>query len=404
MKDFKKLFRNSSMIIVLIVAVFFMPFNLATDAESERNAIISSIGIDKNDEGYEITLISFIPTPGQEFVESYNIISTNGETISEALIKAELQLGKVVKLFHTEVVVLGDSVINDDVISAVDYFVREESLSSSCILIGTNDSAKNLLTLVNEKEGNSGNKLTQLIMYNSNNVYSKEASIENFFAGNFSPIRNAFIAYLSLEEDDDDSVLLSNENSEKKEDGEKKINKKLKNSGEVILFKDGKKVEVLKESILHGLNYVFGNEEDQNIVVENVTTDDMKNAKAVFYIDNKKVSINTKFENNIPIFSVSMNLMLSRIEIIGEKENQSYNITYSNITEEVKNKIEMKIKTAFSNSINKMREVKCDLGGIYRIFYQRNRKDFKKYLQSLENIDDFLQNMLFEINVNVIPD
>jgi len=404
MKNLKKIFRNGSMFIVLIIAVFFMPFNLATDAESERYAIVASIGIDKINEGYEITLMSFIPTPGQEFVESYNIVSTKGETVSEALIKAELQLGKSVKLYHTEAVVLGDSVINDDISSAIDYFVREESLSSSCILIGTNDSAKNLLTLVNEKEGNSGNKLTQLIMYNSNNVYSKEASIENFFAGNFSPIRNAFIAYLSLEESDDDAVLLSNENGEKKEDSEKKINKKLKNPGGVILFKDGRKVEILEEEILHGLNYIFGHEEDQNIVIEDVTTDDMKNAKAVFYIDNKKVSISTKIENNIPVFSVSMMLLLSRIEIIGEKENQSYNISYSNITEEVKNKIEMEIKKGFAKSINKMREVKCDLGNIYRIFYQNNRKEFKKYLNSLKNIDDFLENMVFEINVSVIPD
>ena len=156
MEKLKKIVFNKNLIVLLILVIFFMPINLATDSESVRNAIVSSVGVDKVEQGYEITLLSFVPTPGKEFVETYNVVSTKGETISDALEKSQLQLGKVVKLFHAGVVVLGESVLNDDVVSAIDYFVREESIPSSCFLVGTNGSAKDLLTLLQQEEGNPG--------------------------------------------------------------------------------------------------------------------------------------------------------------------------------------------------------------------------------------------------------
>ena len=401
-KTLKRFILDRNFWILLILGIFFMPMNLATDSESVRNSIVSSVGVDKTESGYEVTLLSFVPTPGKEFVETYNAISTKGETISQALTNSGLQTGKIVKLFHTDVVVLGESILNDDVVSAIDYFVREESIPSSCFLVGTNGSAKDLLTLLQQEEGNPGDKISRLLIYNSDNLYTKEATVESFFDGFYSPTRTSFIPYLKLEESEDDQVLLSQESSDTHgvQNG-KKINKKLKNAGEIVLFKEGKKNAILEESFLQNLNLIAGDEREQNIVIYNDDTDPIQ--KLVFYIDHKKSWVDTKILNNVPIYSVSLLLYLSRVEVLGGEADKQ-NISYNNLDQRTQKKIEEKIKRAFSETVKTMRETQSDLMEIYYNFYQNNRKDFKKYLNLLSEDEFFLDNVLFEIMVGVIPD
>ena len=401
MEKLKKIVFNKNLIVLLILVIFFMPINLATDSESVRNAIVSSVGVDKVEQGYEITLLSFVPTPGKEFVETYNVVSTKGETISDALEKSQLQLGKVVKLFHAGVVVLGESVLNDDVVSAIDYFVREESIPSSCFLVGTNGSAKDLLTLLQQEEGNPGDKLSRLLIYNSENFYTKEATVESFFDGLYSPVKNSFISYLKLEDGDDNKVLLSQEDSSMQgSQQDKKVDKKLKNTAEILLFKEGKKLAVLDEDFLENLNLVLGGDKKQNIIID----DEENSQKTVFYIDKKSIAIDTKIKNNIPIFSVFTKLYLSRVEVLGEQGEIKYNLSYNDIDDDMQKKIEKKVKEEFSKVVEMMKENKSDLLGVYYNFYRNNRKDFKKYLLLLEDKYDFLDNIIFELKVRVVPD
>ena len=239
------------------------------------------------------------------------------------------------------------------------------------------------------------------MIYNSENFYTKEATVESFFDGLYSPVKNSFISYLKLEDGDDNKVLLSQEDSSMQgSQQDKKVDKKLKNTAEILLFKEGKKLAVLDEDFLENLNLVLGGDKKQNIIID----DEENSQKTVFYIDKKSIAIDTKIKNNIPIFSVFTKLYLSRVEVLGEQGEIKYNLSYNDIDDDMQKKIEKKVKEEFSKVVEMMKENKSDLLGVYYNFYRNNRKDFKKYLLLLEDKYDFLDNIIFELKVRVVPD
>ena len=405
----KKLYhklKNSPVLIVLfLVLVFFTPQNLAKSAENVRNAIITTVGVDKDGDVFEVSLLSFIPKAAKEFIQIYEVTSTKANSLSEAFNKAELQLGKDVKLFHTEMAVLGSGILTEDISKVLDFFAREESISSSCILIGTNKTAKEFLEFLQKQDENPSNKLSEVMIYNSNNIYAKETSIESFYNGYYSPVKTSEMAYLTLSDSDNGIILSNPSGSGSSASGDEKQSKQqIKNDGGIILFKEGKMIDVLDNRFLEGVNWINPKDRKENIVIKNFSDEEVKNANIAYYLDEKDVIKTVSFQNNIPVYTASIRIHIDRIEIFGEKEEDGTNIQLINLTEKAKRRIQYEIKSQFANSINTLRKHNADVIGIYREFYTKDRQRFLNFLNSLENKEEYLNNIIFEVYVEIITD
>ena len=143
MKRFIKAIKGAPILLVLLfITLFFFPSAIIAPAESVSNAIVTAIGLDKQQDEYEVTLLTFLSYPNQSYTERYEIFTSTGATLSEALTKAGLQLGKAVSLFHTPTAIVSESLLSQDIAPELNYLVRVASLPQSCILIGTNVSTK----------------------------------------------------------------------------------------------------------------------------------------------------------------------------------------------------------------------------------------------------------------------
>ena len=407
MKKFFQSLQTSPVIIVLLIVIFlFLPQSITRSPESTRNAIITTVGIDKVGEEFEISLLSFIPKAGKEFVEVYEIISTKKSSLSEAFNEAELQLGKDVKLFHTEVIVIGADALQEDVSKMLDFFTREESASSSCMLIGTNKTAKEFLEFLQEKDENPSNKLSEIMLYNSNHLYSQDVSIESFYNGYFGPTKTSSIAYLTLVENASNEILLNTtkEAGSSSNSSNENQNKNIENTGEVALFKGGKFIEILDKEIVSGLNWTNVKNNKKSIVLENFSDGEINNAKVIYYLDKKDIIKSVSFKNGVPVYMPSIRLHIDRIEIYGDKKDEKENIYLFNLNEESVKRIQFEVKKQYSNAINKLRETKTDLLGVYRDFYTKDRRNFLKFLDSLSDKDDFLNYVVFNLNIELLTD
>lgn len=388
-KFFQKIKPYSVFLILFIVILFFLPENLAKSSESERNAIITSVGVDKIDENYSVTFVSFTPTPSKEFTEVYEVVNEEAETLSEALKKLELSLGKVVEFYHTESIVLGSDA-QDDVIKILDYFVKEKTLAYSSIVVGTEGLAKDFLNKVHEKNGNPSSLLINMMLYDSKYVYFSKPTIEDFFDGYYGDMKSSYIGTLEL----------NKEESEKKEEGsgdqgEKTSSKIVKNTGEINLFKNGSKVYKMSFDEVNGLSWFQDKIKDGYVKIE------QEGKTKVFHVDNKCVNTKVEVNDNQLKYILKLTLSIDKKEL---EENEQKHIQIDKISKEESELIKESIRKEINNSVNKLIENKTDIIGIYDKFYRDERIKFKKYLNSLENRDDFLENIIFDIQIDLLGD
>ncbi len=378
----------SIFIFFVFMLLLTFPQNLSKSSESSRNAIITTVGIDKKEENYELTLISFTPTAGKEFVEVYDLISSEGDSISSALKKAELNLGRVIEFYHTENLVIGKEA-QDDIVEILDYFVKDKTLAFSSVIVGTENSAKEFLTKLHKQNDNPSAIINELMLHNSKSIYYRKPTIEDFFSGYYSPLKTSYIADLGVnaEEEDEQSESQSGESS-------KSSRKIIKNTGEVRMFKDGKMVYKLSPDEVNGLNWFQDSITNRYIKVE-------KDGKIkMYHMDNKAVDKKVEIKDNQPIFKLNLKIHIDKQEI---QEFGRKHVEVKELTNKEQDLIKESIRNEIKQSIDKIIEFK---GGnqVYEKFYREERIKFKKFLNSLENIDDFLSKVIFEIKIDLLDD
>ena len=155
-------------LVLIVILVFFTPFAIFSPGESRKRAIVLAVGIDKIEDKYEISFLTFIPTQNQEFKQSNSVISGIGSSVSEAVLDAQLTLGKDIGLSHAKTTVVNEKMLEEDVSASIDYLSRIASLPENTVFICTNTTAKELLIATSSLEENVGLKLDQLIYYNAN--------------------------------------------------------------------------------------------------------------------------------------------------------------------------------------------------------------------------------------------
>ena len=444
--------KNPMLLVFLVILVFFAPFALFSPGESTRCSIVTAVGVDKLGEEYEVSLLTFIPTANQTYLETNSVVTGKGKSVAEAISNAGLTLGKKVCLSHAKTTVISTKLMQDDIAKDIDYLGRVASLSENTILICTDNPAKEFLLAAQTLEKDIGLKLEELISYNVDNVYVTDTSVEAFFKGYYSQTGSSIIGYLKLasgegeEKSQADSSQGGNQSGGgqsggnqnsggqgEESGGESGIDaqdevsgygssqassggssgsssqsgnsdKKVLNSGEVVLIKNGIMVDKLSTEQLHGINIINGNAIDRTITIENVTDESYQDAMLTYTVKNKRVKITTKFENGHPIFRIDVILGLELVEGKEGETNIRTNTELSDISEEVAGKVEQFLKSRFQDTLKVLRKNKTDVIGVTQMFERENKKEFRKFLRSLDDPDDFLNFMNFELVIKVQPD
>ena len=414
-------------LVLIVILVFFTPFAIFSPGESRKRAIVLAVGIDKIEDKYEISFLTFIPTQNQEFTQSNSVISGIGSSVSEAVLDAQLTLGKDIGLSHAKTTVVNEKMLEEDVSASIDYLSRIASLPENTVFICTNTTAKELLIATSSLEENVGLKLDQLISYNANEVYSVDTSLEAFYKGYYGPEKSSIIGYIEHIKDEQSSQgdSSSSENGvaeqggeqtgqemqggsassdEEKQRGSLKGQSQILNRGEAVVLREGKQVAKLNVDNLNSLNLLNNKKSMDSIKIENVDIENNNNVDMIFLVKNKKIAIKSVFENNIPIFVINITLGIQLTEINAKGQKIEKEVQFTDINEEIETKVQSKLKTQFAQTLKILRDSKADIIGVYDKFYRENRAKFIKFLNSLDNKDDYLNNVVFILNLKIQPD
>lgn len=433
MRRFLNTIKATPMLLALVfIALFFFPSAIIAPAESVSNAVVTAIGLDKKQGEYEVTLLTFLSYPNQSYTEKYEIFTTTGGTLSEALTKAGLQLGKAVSLFHTHTAVVSESLLNEDIAPALNYLVRVASLPQSCILIGTNVDTKLFMEFVKELDAEADLNLEELTFFNSNYVYWNDTSINSFLQGYYSPTETSLISYMPLMNSTDDGIPIDkplNTDNSTQQSGEQSSNMQsessksqssgesgarqsggqegqkleLINDGNEIIIKRGVRVVNIDREILRGLNWFNSRTTGALLVLNDVSDENFNNAQLAYKVNEKQVRQRFDYENGVPVCTTSIRLFVNLTEVDGSKEDLRQKNEASYISDTVREKIEETVKKQISNSINLFVQNKTDVLEIYEQFYRAHRSETKKLLKQIGSPDEFLSHVVFKVVVSVFP-
>ena len=434
MRFFRVLAATPMLLALIVIAIFFFPKAIIAPSESVSNAIVTAIGLDKQDEDYEVTLLTFLSYPNQSYTERYEIFTSTGATLSEALTKAGLQLGKTVSLFHTHTAIVSENLLNEDIAPALNYLVRVASLPQSCILIGTNVPTKTFMEFVKELDSEADLNLEELTFFNSNYVYWNDTSINSFLQGYYSPTETSLISFMPLRKGESDGIPIdkplqteegqsgggsqdempssgagassaSQGSSQGSQGGGESQGEKLEliNDGNEILLKRGIKVEELDRDILRGLNWFNSKTTSAVLIIKDVNDENFNNADLAYKVNQKQVRERYDYQNGVPVVTTSIRLFVTLTEVDGSKEELKKKNEASYISDTVRQKIEETVKRQIANALDVFVQNKTDVMEIYEKFYRARRQETKKYIKNLSHPDEFLSNVVFKVVVSVFP-
>ena len=299
---------------------------------------------------------------------------------------AQLTLGKDIGLSHAKTTVVNERMLEEDVSSSLDYLMRVVSLPENTVFICTNTTAKELLMATDSLEQNLGLKLDQLVSYNANEVYITDTSLEAFYKGYYSPTKSSLIGYIEHIKDSTQSEQAASQNQSssqgsgdsqkssqtsssqdgqqwmsdsseqnssagssgqsenEKQRGSLQGQSQILNKGDAVLLRDGQKVALLDVDNLNSINLLSNKRSLDSITITDVETEDGKKVDMTFMVKNKVVSVKTDFQNNIPLFVANINLGVQLSEIDTKAQKVKQNVQNTQITEEIAQKLEQKIK------------------------------------------------------------
>ena len=435
--------RTPMLLALVLIALWFFPSAIVAPSESAVNAIVTAVGLDKNEQDYEVTLMTFLSHPNQSYSEQYEVISCSAPSISEAFTNASLQIGKNISLFHTHTAIVSERLLEEDIASALDYLGRVASLPQSCVLISTNVTSKQFLEFVQELDKESDINLEDLLFYTSNYVLWKYTTINSFYEGYYSPVKASILGHLTITQGDVNGIPIKNTenvvglgsssggssggsesgqssgsqqsespnqtNGAQQSGGESQSSSssnqlQIVNDGSCLLIKNGKMQAHMTKEQLRGLNWLNSSTSGAVITLENVSDQTFDEARLIYKVQREQVLDKVEFENGVPVYTANIKLFVSLMEANGSKEELTESREVAYISDEVRELIEKQVKNEINSSLEFLSTQNCDTLDMYEKFYENCRSQTKNYLQthSLQP-EDFLKNVVFKVIVSLFP-
>ena len=435
--------RTPMLLALVLIALWFFPSAIVAPSESAVNAIVTAVGLDKNEQDYEVTLMTFLSHPNQSYSEQYEVISCSAPSISEAFTNASLQIGKNISLFHTHTAIVSERLLEEDIASALDYLGRVASLPQSCVLISTNVTSKQFLEFVQELDKESDINLEELLFYTSNYVLWKYTTINSFYEGYYSPVKASILGHLTITQGDVNGIPIKNTenvvglgsssggssggsesskssgsqqsespnqtNGAQQSGGESQSSSssnqlQIVNDGSCLLIKNGKMQAHMTKEQLRGLNWLNSSTSGAVITLENFSDQTFDEARLIYKVQREQVLDKVEFENGVPVYTANIKLFISLMEANGSKEELTESREVAYISDEVRELIEKQVKTEINSSLEFLSTQNCDTLDMYEKFYENCRAQTKNFLQthSLQP-EEFLKNVVFKVIVSLFP-
>lgn len=407
------------MLIFILLLILIFPSAINKESLSVSNVIVVAMGIDKKDNDYEITTEIIIPKYDNSFYESIDVVSAKNKTIVEALDSIARHTGKEISLGHCGLIVINIDAMQENLLNLVDYMVREGAISYNCQIIATNESAKELLTLNKQLQQNYGFDINRICEFNNKNYYELAVSVNDLYSSYFDIGSSLLIPMINTISDAENGVDVSStssssnssqgsnssqansQNSSNEEQNGSKPSTVVSNNADAVMISKGKFVGIANNEKLAGLSFLNQENKSIELTIKNYTDKFYNNADINIAFKDKLQIFTPKFKDGKPVLVLNYYSHVVVQEILCDEINEKYYKSNTiTINKELKEKIKETVTKTILDSFNYLKENNIDIH-VYKTFNKWNYHKFNQWLNTLENKQDYLKYVDFEINFHI---
>lgn len=373
----RKNLKVKAMLLVLALIAFLFSTNDFGLVGAEKMGIVSAIGIDKlNDEYLVTTQIATVENADSKS-GTQKILFSKGSTIQETLNKIHEGTGWTMNLNFLNLIVLGESIVNNDIYSALEFFIKGESSLPNVTLAATTNANEVL------KAETVLDRISAIALHKNLNVTGDKinsitkVTLKDFFINYLSKSKSNFLPFVKIEKqrqsediDKDSFFLLS-----------------------TMVVNENKSVGVLDEKSTRVLNLIENKKALGYYTANNIKINDDYYTLS-YKIDRKKVckKIDISDTGEVTLkLDINLTLDLKDKTRLGFKEKE---LTFENADTllKVENEIKQDIKDLFLFSQNTNTD-------IFKIKDDLQKYHYKKHQKFFENTD-FIKNAKLILNVH----
>ena len=408
-----KIWKNKVFMVLAILMLITFPNTLYKQSDKDTTIVATSIGIEKKDDKYSVSILAVIPKGESDVNSNLEIFEGDGNTVAEALDNITLDIGRKIGLAHCDCIIFTEEIMQNNLTQILDYFTRTANLSTNPTLIATPSSAKELLNSVKSSNNLLDLSLKNIISSQEDRTLLKNITLDRFYRAYFSPNSTFTIPILTTDKSSGSSSNSSSGSSggnlpEESSGGSssgssQEQQAKIKNNNQIAVLRDGTTIGHLNEDEQFIYNLLTNPSEHQKFTLENINDENFKNSTIVFQEADKFIVPKYKFVDGKPVaeFNIWLSVMIDEAR---STENNSYssisgtqNFLTDTIKEEFNNLVQEKLKT--TNSL--MQEKRYDIMNLYSKFNAYKYRKFYNYLQTLENQTEYMTGMSIEINLKL---
>lgn len=382
------------------------PKTIYMQSDNNTKLVVTTIGIDKSEEGYSISSLAVIPKVSTDVNANLETFEGKGKTISEALQNISLNTGKQIGLAHCDCIILSFDVLQENVAVVLDYFIRTSNLTTNATILATDTDAKKLVEVSKNSNNLLDLTLKDIVSYEENTTLLNNTTIEKFYRSYFSKASTFFLPIIGVEEESSGGTTSENSgesDSGGSQGGEQQNGGKVKNEEKVAVLDKGKYVRTLTEDEAFIYNLLSKSSEYINIEIDNIN-DQYTTRSLEVYQQVTKIGLPLyKFIDGTPTvqYEIWLNVMLEEIQSKDNFAFASIDSLQNFLSTTAKNAILENIENKRQKTIDIMHTEKNDILNLYAKFNAYKHKDWIKYLKSLDNQEDYLEGVDMIINIHL---
>ena len=409
----KMFFKKHLGLIIFMILVLLFPVSLSNQAKLNMKVIVTGLAIDKVDDEFEVTAQIVKNTPGTESPgtsATMEFITDKAKTISLALANLSYRSGKVAAYSHTNFIILGDSMKNDAV-TCLDYFVRDQIVKSSTMILFSKGSASEEIQKTKNVELSVGLNLQKVFLFKERESDALMVTVMQFLKQSKTASNSAFASTVVFKPNETSQSKDSSSGNSSSDGGgsskDSSSGKSQSSSGSggsggsesssqlfetqspIYCFKNGKFVMELSDDEF--LGYILMNKKTltSDLVVENIESEKLKNSKASINIKHKTSTKHVRFENGTPVLDLQLKITNAEVNEIVGGENQG---VFSNEEyEAIKKAIRQKISELAAKTFASAKQNGIDVFGAYDSAYKFSYDKTKHF----DSPDEFLEKLKF---------
>ena len=398
----KFLKRNIYSIIIIILCVVFVPNAISLQSQGHTQAIVTAIGIDKNENTFEVSLQTIVPTPAEQFEQKISVVSGEGQSVSEAFNNIALRLGKNIGIAQCRIIVVSRNV-DDDLASVFDSITKTKINTHNLSIIVTDAKAKEFINASENLDNNLYFALSDE-SYNNKHIDAVYLSLGDFYDDYLSKDQCSLITRINLSSSKDIGSIES-QNTQDSSGGEKEQGSNQEdavfNNGQSTVIKNGKFYFDLTPEQTRAFNWMRKESNKGYIYVSNVTDELYENADVGLEIEDKHLQKKVSFVNGRPTITFKLKLYVRIDEIVSDKLNKKIFKSERNfLTDKLKMLTIKQIKEEMAKAIEISKKENVDVLNIKSQFTKYCNKDFIIYLNAYNGANDLNGiNYIFDVDI-----